>query len=105
MWPTDRVVIADDFAGGKPIIAITSELLTPIFANYDTGVPFQISDSLEQFFLALATLVDIIYGKFAIFEIEDHDGLRIDFVTSIEDKLKPLLGEENYQGFFDYFYG
>ncbi|MBD1106703.1 hypothetical protein HXV84_09485 [Pseudomonas amygdali pv. morsprunorum] len=57
------------------------------------------------FFLALSKLIDIVYGEFDIFEISDDDGLNDAFVAKIASDLKPILGQENFERFIEYFYG
>lgn len=106
VWPDEYVVIADDFGGGKPIIAVTNEAGTPVFANYSSGNPFKIANSLSDFFKSLTSVVAIVYGQFNIFEITDDDDVLLpEFVTTIKDHVTPILGEKNFQGFYDYLYG
>jgi hypothetical protein len=104
-WPMSYVVIADDFGGGKPIIAVTDSAKTSVFANYDTGAPFQVADSLAQFFVSISILINVVYGEFEIFEIGDDDGVSAAFVDTLQGRLQPVLGQKNYEKFFDYFYG
>lgn len=103
-WPREHVVFVDS-AGGDPIIASTGQKSTPVYAAYDAAAPFKISDSLGDFFLALSKLIDIVYGEFEIFEISDDDGLNSVFLKRLHEILKPVVGEENFERFIDYFYG
>ncbi|MCC8376498.1 hypothetical protein J8V17_21640 [Photorhabdus bodei] len=107
-WSKNHLVFMDDFGGGKPIIAITDIKGTPIYANYDVGEPFKIADSLADFFLSIAKLIEIVYGKFNIFYIgddNDDDELSSEFIDMITKEIKPIIGSNNFESFFDYFYG
>jgi hypothetical protein len=105
-WPNSYLVVGDDLGGGKPVIAVTDQPGTPVFASYDVAPPFQISDSMKQFFDALARLVEIVYGRYKIFEIyTDDEELKPEFVQEITEALSPVLGEDNFSRFFDYVYG
>ena len=104
-WNQAFVVVMDDSGGGKPVIAVTNVKNTPVYASYSAVAPFKISDSLADFIFALAKLVEIVYGEFNVFEISDDDGLSSLFVARVNDEISPLLGEENFERFFDYFYG
>jgi hypothetical protein len=104
-WPDSYLVIADVFGGGKPIIAVTNIENTPIFAGYDVITPFKIADSMAQFFTAMSLLTEIVYGKYDIFEVSDDDGVKPEFAAEIAGALIPVLGLQNYERFFDYFYG
>ena len=100
------VIIADDDGGGKPIIAMTGAVDTPILASYDTGRAIRIAGSLGEFIRAMIELIEIVYGSYSIFDIADDDDLiRVGFVKELEDRVKPILGDENYGCFYDYFYG
>ncbi|POY79463.1 hypothetical protein BKM09_011850 [Pseudomonas amygdali pv. morsprunorum] len=103
-WPNAHVVFIDS-AGGDPIIAVTDQENTPIYAAFDAFRPFRIADSMGDIFLALSKLIDIVYGEFDIFEISDDDGLNDAFVAKIASDLKPILGQENFERFIEYFYG
>ena len=105
-WPAQHLVFMDDIGGGKPVIAVTDIPGTPVLASYDAIAPFKIADSLADFLLAFAKTVEIVHGKFDIFDIyNDDDELSSKFVKLLNKEVSPLLGEENYQRFFDYFYG
>ncbi|ERT10542.1 hypothetical protein LGZ99_22550 [Photorhabdus temperata] len=107
-WSKNHLVFMDDFGGGKPIIAITDIKGTPIYANYSVGEPFKIADSLADFFLSIAKLIEIVYGKFNIFDIGDNnddDELSSEFIDIITNEIKPIIGSNNFESFFDYFYG
>ena len=104
-WGRSFVVVMDDSGGGKPVIAVTDIKCTPIFASYSAVPPFKISDSLADFVFALARLTDIVYGEFNVFDISDDDGLNSLFVERMSSEISPILGEDNFENFFDYFYG
>ncbi|AOM41327.1 hypothetical protein [Xenorhabdus hominickii] len=105
-WPDNNLVFMDDIGGGKPIIALLDTQDTPVYANYDSGRPFKISDSLADFFLSLSKLIEIVYGEFDIFEICDEDDeLKTEFIEMITKEIEPLIGSDNFVNFFDYFYG
>jgi len=77
-----------------------------VWASYDVGKPFKIADSLADFLLAFAKTIEIVHGKFDIFDIyNDDDELSPKFVKLLTKEVSPLLGEENFERFFDYFYG
>lgn len=103
-WPKEYVVFMDS-AGGNPVIAVVNQENTPIYAAYDAIEPFKISDSLGDFFLALSKLIDVVYGEFEIFDISDDDGLSDAFISRLSEELLPVLGQENFERFTDYFYG
>lgn len=105
-WPAHYLVFMDGSGGGKPIIADTSAAETPIYASYDAAKPFKIADSHAQFLLALAELVEIVYEQYEIFEIADEeDNIIPEFSDELENKIMPILGKENFENFYDYFYG
>ncbi|MEQ1965320.1 hypothetical protein ABLB69_19705 [Xenorhabdus khoisanae] len=105
-WPDNNLVFMDDIGGGKPIIAVLDNQDIPVYANYDAGKPFKISDSLADFFISLSKLIEIVYGEFDIFEICDEDDeLKPEFVEMIAKEIEPLIGSDNFGNFFDYFYG
>ncbi|MBS9435543.1 hypothetical protein [Photorhabdus hainanensis] len=107
-WSKNHLVFMDDFSGGKPIIAVTDIKGTSIYANYDVGEPFKIADSLADFFLSIAKLIEIVYGRFNIFDIgddNDDDELSSEFIDMITKEIKPIIGSSNFESFFDYFYG
>ncbi|MFF7110526.1 hypothetical protein [Pseudomonas sichuanensis] len=104
-WPKGYVVIMDDSGGGKPIVAMTEEVGTPIYAGYDTLAPFMISDSIADFLLALAKLIEIVYGEYNIFDVFDDDGVVDSFMQRLEKDVEPILGADNFNRFVDYFYG
>lgn len=105
-WPAEYIVIADDFGGGKPIIAATNESGTPIYARYSSGNPFKIANNITDFLKALTMLIEIIYGHFNIFEMtDDNDDILPEFIQMIEKKITPIVGNENFDSFYEYFYG
>lgn len=105
-WPASFVVFMDDIGGGKPVIAVTDIDGTPVFASYDVVLPFKIADSLADFFFAFAKLIEVVHGQFEIFEIyNDDDELSSKFLKLLTKEVSPLLGKENFERFFDYFYG
>ncbi|GAA3589281.1 hypothetical protein GCM10023078_16180 [Gibbsiella greigii] len=105
-FSNDSLVIADDFGGGKPIIAITSDFHTPIYANYDTGKPFKIADDFISFILCLAETIDIIYGSFNIFDIADNDdAIKVEFVDELKSRVESIIGISNFASWLDYLYG
>ncbi|MFX2662544.1 hypothetical protein, partial [Enterobacter kobei] len=71
--PNNYLVIGDDLGGGKPIIAVVDEDNTPVYASYDVVEPFKIADSLSGFIFSLAELIDLVYGKYDIFDIADDN--------------------------------
>jgi hypothetical protein len=103
-WEKENLVFIDS-AGGDPIIAVTGQEKTPVYAAYDAAEPFKISDSLGDFLLAISRLIDIVYGEFEVFELSDDDGLSDIFIKRASDEIKPILGQENFERFIDYFYG
>lgn len=104
-WPSGYVVFMDDVGGGKPIIAVSSVEVSPVYASYNAEVPFKISDSVGDFFLALSRLIDVVYGEYEIFEVASDDGVDPNFIMRISEEIIPILGEKNFDRFFDYFYG
>lgn len=105
-WRADFVIIADDIGKGNPIIAATSEKGTPVYAGYDVGEPFLIASTLADFVVALALLIEIVYGSFEIFEITDDDSIVLpEFEKQLKTAIEPILGADLFANFYDYFYG
>ena len=99
------LVIGDDLGGGKPIIAVVDEGNTPIYASYDVIEPFKIACSLSGFIFSLAELIDLVYGQYDIFDIaDDNDEVKDDFIDELRKRIVPLIGNENFDAFYDYFY-
>jgi hypothetical protein len=104
-WPAAHLVIMDEVGGGNPIIAVTDMPGTPILARIDAGTAFQIAASMAHFFLAMAALIDIVYGEFDVFDVGDDDGVNEVFLARLTEQIEPVLGKENCVRFVDYFYG
>jgi len=104
-WPTAHVVIMDEAGGGNPIIAVTDAPGTPVLARIDAGTAFPIAGSMADFFLAMAALIDIVYGEFDVFDVGDDDGLSEAFLARLTEQVEPILGKENCARFVDCFYG
>lgn len=102
----NHLVIGDDLGGGKPIIAVVVEGDTPIYASYDVIEPFKIAGSLSGFIFSLAELIDLVYGQYDIFDIaDDNDEVKSDFIDELRKRIAPLIGNEGFNAFYDYFYG
>ncbi|MDO6410120.1 hypothetical protein [Pantoea phytobeneficialis] len=102
----DSLVIADDFGGGKPIIAHIESANTPVYANYDVGKPFKIANDFPGFILCLAETIDVVYGSFNIFDIADYDDvIKGDFVNDLRFRVENIIGSSNFDAWFDYLYG
>ena len=105
-WNSSHLVIGDDVGGGKPIIANCGLSNTPIYAAYDVVKPFEISSSFRDFIISTYELIEILYGKYDIFEIYDEDEvIRSDFERDLMNSMIKILGKENSERFFDYQYG
>lgn len=104
--PDNYLVIGDDLGGGKPIIAVVDEGNTPVYASYDVIEPFKIASSLSGFIFSLAELIDLVYGQYDIFDIaDDNDEVKDDFIDELRKRIVPLIANENFDAFYDYFYG
>ncbi|WP_257286978.1 hypothetical protein [Enterobacter cloacae] len=104
--PNNYLVIGDDLGGGKPIIAVVDEGNTPVYASYDVIEPFKIADSLCGFIFSLAELIDLVYGQYDIFDIaDDNDEVKNGFINELRERIVPLIGNENFNAFYNYFYG
>lgn len=104
--PDNYLVIGDDLGGGKPIIAVVDEGNTSIYASYDVVEPFKIADNLSGFLLSLTELIDLVYGYYDIFDIaDDNDEVKKDFMDELKVRVVPFIGDENFNAFYDYFYG
>ncbi|MBY6292141.1 hypothetical protein K5X92_14190 [Enterobacter bugandensis] len=104
--PDNYLVIGDDLGGGKPIIAVVDEGNTPVYASYDVIEPFKIASSLSGFIFSLAELIDLVYGRYDIFDIaDDNDEVKDDFIDELRKRIVPLIGNENFDAFYDCFYG
>jgi len=100
------LVIGDDVGGGKPIIAETCDKDTPIYANYDVGQPFKIADSFNDFIMSSIELIELVYGRYEIFDIaDDNDEIKESFDNELSNAVSPILGSHNFSAFYDYFYG
>ena len=103
--PENYLVIGDDLGGGKPIIAVIDEGNTSAYASYNVVEPFQIAGSLSGFIFSLAGLIDVVYGQYDIFDIaDDNDEVKDDFIDELRKRIMPLIGNENFDAFYDYFY-
>ncbi|HDT2075928.1 MULTISPECIES: hypothetical protein [Enterobacter] len=100
------LVFGDDLGGGKPIIAAIDEGNTSVYASYDVIEPFKIAGSLSGFIFSLAELIDLVYGQYDIFDIaDDNDEVKDDFIDELRKRIVPLIGNEGFNAFYDYFYG
>lgn len=105
-WNLNDIVIGDDMGGGKPIIVRTNIEPSPVFASYEGVPPFEVADSLVNFLKALGLLIDLVYGDYNIFEINnDDESVKDEFTIEIKRRLIPVLGAENSERIYDYFYG
>ncbi|MCQ4445936.1 hypothetical protein NOX22_15275 [Enterobacter cloacae] len=104
--PDNYLVIGDDLGGGKPIIAVIDEGNTSVYASYDVIEPFKIAGSLSGFIFSLAELIDLVYGQYDIFDIaDDNDEVKDDFIDELRESIVPVIGNENFNAFYNYFYG
>lgn len=104
--PNNYLVFGEDLGGGKPIIAVVDEGNTSFYASYDVIEPFKIAGSLSEFIFSLAGLIDLVYGQYDIFDIaDDNDEVKDDFIDELRKRIVPLIGNEGFNAFFDYFYG
>ncbi|WP_259567952.1 hypothetical protein [Enterobacter sichuanensis] len=104
--PDNYLVIGDDLGGGKPIIAVIDEGNSSVYASYDVIEPFQIASSLSGFIFSLAELIDLVYGHYDIFDIaDDNDEVKDNFIDELRERIVPLIGNENFNAFYNYFYG
>ena len=104
--PDNYLVIGDDLGGGKPIIAVIDEGNSSVYASYDVIEPFQIDSSLSGFIFSLAELIDLVYGHYDIFDIaDDNDEVKDNFIDELRKRIVPLIGNENFNAFYNYFYG
>ncbi|WP_260411682.1 hypothetical protein [Enterobacter sp. RIT637] len=104
--PNNYLVFGDDLGGGKPIIAVIDEGKTSVYASYDVIEPLKIAGSLSGFIFSLAELIDLVYGQYDIFDIaDDNDEVKNDFIDELRKRIVPLIGNEGFNAFFDYFYG
>lgn len=104
--PDNYLVIGDDLGGGKPIIAVIDEGNSSVYASYDVIEPFQIASSLSGFIFSLAELIDLVYGHYDIFDIaDDNDEVKYNFIDELRKRIVPLIGNENFNAFYNYFYG
>lgn len=105
-FPKNYLVFGDDLGGGKPIIAVVDERNTSVYASYDVIEPFKIAGSLSGFIFSLAEIIDLVYGQYDIFDIADDNGeVKDDFIDELRKRIVPLIGNEGFNAFYDYFYG
>ncbi len=104
--PDNYLVIGNDLGGGKPIIAVIVEGISYVYASYDVIEPFKIAGSLTEFIFSLAELIDLVYGHYDIFDIaDDNDEVKGNFIDELQERIVPLIGNENFNAFYNYFYG
>lgn len=104
--PDNYLVIGDDLGGGKPIIAVIDEGNSYVYASYNVIEPFQIASSLSGFIFSLAELIDLVYGHYDIFDIaDDNDEVKDNFIDELRERIVPHIGNENFNAFYNYFYG
>ena len=104
--PDNYLVIGDDLGGGKPIIAVIDEGNSSVYASYDVIEPFQIASSLSGFIFSLAELIGLVYSHYDIFDIaDDNDEVKDNFIDELRERIVPLIGNENFNAFYNYFYG
>lgn len=104
--PNNYLVFGDDLGGGKPIIAVIDEGKASVYASYDVIEPLKIAGSLSGFIFSLAGLIDLVYGQYDIFDIaDDNDEVKDDFIDELRKRIVPLIGNEDFNAFYDYFYG
>ncbi len=104
--PDNYLVIGDDLGGGKPIIAVIDEGNSSVYASYDVIEPFQIASSLSGLIFSLSELIDLVYGHYDIFDIaDDNDEVKDNFIDELRERIVPLIGNENFNAFYNYFYG
>ncbi|HDC4570034.1 TPA: hypothetical protein ACF6UK_004506, partial [Enterobacter cloacae] len=73
---------------------------------YDVVEPFQIASSLSGFIFSLAELIDLVYGQYNIFDIADNnEEVKHNFINELQERIVPLIGNEGFNAFYDYFYG
>ncbi len=104
--PNNYLVFGDDVGGGKPIIAVFNDKNTSVYASYDVGQPFEIGNSFCDFILSLTQLVELVYGKYNIFDIaDDNDVIKEEFIEDLKNSIIPVIGKDKFLKFYDYFYG
>lgn len=104
--PDNYLVFGDDVGEGKPIIAVFNDKGTSIYANYDVGQPFEIGSSFCEFISSLTKLIELVYGKYNIFDIaDDEDTIKTEFIEDLRKSITPVIGKEKFLKFYDYFYG
>ena len=48
----------------------------------------------------------MVYGHYDIFDIaDDNDEVKDDFIDELRKRVVPILGNEGFNAFYDYFYG
>jgi len=100
------LVIGGDLDGGKPIIAVVNTEKTAVYANYDVGEPFKIARNFSAFIISQTILIDFVYGSYDIFDVADNnDELKEEFIEKLRASIAPVIGNESFDAFFDYFYG
>ncbi|MFJ7646518.1 hypothetical protein ACIQ1H_03155 [Lysinibacillus sp. NPDC097279] len=104
-WDPNWLVVADK--DDDPIVVVTNEENSPVFASYETSPLFPIADSFSAFLDALAVTLEIIHEKFKG-EIMDEETFDIydDFIDMLKTSLSSILKKEEYaDNFIDYLYG
>ncbi|WP_064792216.1 hypothetical protein [Shewanella woodyi] len=103
-WNQEYVVIG--LYNDEPVIVNTRNEQTEVLVAYESGVPKMITNSLEEFFEAIYSVLSIQYSTFN-FEIMDEENFeyRAEFMDEIEASLKSILSSPHRKNFIDFFYG
>ncbi|MCS1384071.1 hypothetical protein NXZ75_17835 [Lysinibacillus sphaericus] len=104
-WNPNWLVVADK--DDDPIVVVTNQENSPVFASYETSALFPIADSFSVFLDALSVTLEIIHEKFKG-EIMDEETFEIydDFVEKLKSSLISILKKEEYaDNLIDYLYG
>jgi len=94
-WDSNWLVVADK--DDDPIVVVTNEENSPVFASYETSALFPIADSFSAFLDALSVTLEIIHKKFKG-EIMDEETFDIydDFIDMLKSSLIRILKKEEY---------
>ncbi|TVY02066.1 hypothetical protein [Cohnella terricola] len=99
-WNPHWIVIAD--IDSNPIVVDSSLTNSPVFASYEGGELFSVSDSLARFFDALSVVLQVSHAFNG--EIIDDETFEVksEYVDQLEKRLEILLGKDHTDNLLDY---
>ncbi|NTJ18567.1 hypothetical protein G6L45_33330 [Agrobacterium rhizogenes] len=99
-WPKNHVVIAN--FNDDPLIVDTAAPNSPVYAAFAGEEPQLVSDSLTDFFNALAILIEAARDYDGELKDEETYETKPEYLEHVEPILNDVLGEEHTAHLFEY---